>query len=137
MSQTNLPLPPEFESLVREIGDPVDSDQIDLYKKWSEIENNTYKIKTIVSAWEKQHTDERVMRKGFARAIIIALFIQIAVINIAFFFIGFSLISVPEWVATTFIIAVFTEIISMTMLVLRYLFPRVGSEIIQLIKEFR
>ncbi len=88
-----------------------------------------------MDAWREQHSEERKMRKEFATAIIVALFAQILIINTSFFLIGFNVIVVPQWVATTFIVSVFTEIISMTMLVLRYLFPKVGSEVRKLIKN--
>ena len=132
---TKPTLPTEFQAFVKEIGDPVTSDQLDNYGKYKKIHDKSFRLRTIVEAWKDQQTEDRKMRKAFAIAILVALFLQVLTINVAFFLIGFGVINVPHWVASTFIVSVFTEIISMTMLVLRYLFPKVGSEVMSLIKK--
>ncbi len=133
MSQPQLP--PNLQNLVQSIQEPVTSDQLDMYAKWQDVSDKSYKLRTIVKAWEGQNAEERRMRKGFAIAIIIALFAQIIFINVAFCLIGFQKIEVSEWVANVFVVSVFTEIVSMTLLVLRYLFPKIGSEVMNLIKD--
>jgi hypothetical protein len=128
-------LPTEYREFVKEIGDPVTPDQLDIYGKYKKISDKSFRLRTIVQAWNDQQNEDRKMRKAFAIAILIALFLQLLIINAAFFLIGFNIINVPHWVASTFIVSVFTEIISMTMLVLRYLFPKVGTEVMSLIKK--
>jgi len=132
---TELQIPEELRKLVSQVGDPVTSDQLAIYEKLQGMSDKSYKLRTIVNAWEGQNTEERRMRRGFGIAIIVALFIQIIVINAAFFLIGANKITVTQWVANTFIISVFTEIVSMTLLVLRYLFPKVGSDVMKLIEN--
>lgn len=76
-----------------------------------------------MASWEKQQSDERFLRSRYAKWLVIALFIQIAVINIAFFLIGFGFLTVEKWVASSFIVGVFVEVTGMTFVVMRYLFP--------------
>jgi hypothetical protein len=133
--EESIQLPEQLQNIVSEIGGPVTSEQISNIGKLTEISDKSFKLRTVVNAWQNQHSEERIMRRGFAIAILIALFIQIAAINTAFFLIGFKIISVERWVSTTFIISVFVEIVSMTMLVLRYLFPKMGTELMQLVKN--
>lgn len=76
-----------------------------------------------MASWEKQQSDERDLRNRYAKWLVIALFIQIAIINIAFFLIGFGLLTVERWVASSFIVGVFFEVTGMTLVVVRYLFP--------------
>jgi hypothetical protein len=128
-------LPTEIQDFVKAIGDPVTLDQLDNFGKYKKIHDKSFRLRTVVEAWKDQQTEDRKMRKAFAIAILIALFLQVLVINTAFFLVGFNVISVPHWVASTFIVSVFTEIISMTMLVLRYLFPKVGTGVMSLIKK--
>lgn len=126
-------LSPQIKAKISEIGSEVTSKDLESYGKLKEIEDRSFRLRKIIDAWEKQHTEERNMRKGFAKAILFALFIQIVSINIAFFLIGFNKIHVEQWVANTFIIAVFTEISAMVFAIVKYLFPEKGNEILQLL----
>lgn len=118
------------------VGEPVNSAElVDAYSKFRDVENTGQKFKIILTAWEVQQKEERNLRRKFALAILIVLLVQIMAINVAFFLIGFKKMEVEKWVATTFIIAVFSEIVSMTLIVLRYLFPKASKELMELVQK--
>ncbi len=118
------------------VGEPLKSSaQIDNYGRLEEIRNRSQKLQIILNTWNTQQTEERNLRRTYAKWLLIALFSQIVLINAAFFLIGFGLMAVEKWVATTFIIAVFFEISALLLVVVNYLFPKVGSELIKLLEK--
>lgn len=128
-------IPDDLKPFVKQVGSQVTSDQVDTYKTFNEVQNTNQKYKIILTAWEAQHREERNLRRKFAIAIFVVLLIQILAINVTFFLIGFKKMEVEKWVATTFIIAVFAEIVSMTLIVLRYLFPKASKELMELVQK--
>ena len=113
---------------VASVGEPVSSDDIDTYRQLREIEDRSYQLRAVVGAWETQQTQERMLRRSYAGWLLLLLFLQVIVINIVFFLIGLKYLIVEEWLAKTFIIAVFAEIAAMTLVVVRYLFPKGASD---------
>lgn len=129
-------LPKDLSSKIVTIGDALQStEQIDQYEKLENIRNKSQKLQIILNTWETQQKEERNLRKTYAKWLLIALFIQIIFINIAFFLIGFGFMIIERWVATTFIVAVFLEISALLLVVVNYLFPKVGSELIKLLEK--
>lgn len=114
---------PIARRLVESIGEPATNEDVTIYERVRRIEDESYELRTIVASWEKQQSDERDLRNRYAKWLVIALFIQIAVINIAFFLMGFGFLTVEKWVASSFIVGVFVEVTGMTFVVVRYLFP--------------
>lgn len=128
-------LPKEVDELVAKIGRAVTSGDVDVYRHVREIEDKSYKIRTIVSSWEGQQKEERQLRRGYAKWLLVALLAQMFLVDVAFFLIGCGLISVDRWVAESFIIGVFGEVATMTLIVVKYLFPETGSQILSLIEK--
>ena len=120
---------------ISEIGAPVSSEELDAYKFITEVDDKSLKINTILSTWSNQQNEERKIRKVFALALLICLFFQIIIINTTFFLIGFNVLIISQWLANTFILAVFAEIVSMSYIVLKYLFPRSSNELVSLIAK--
>ena len=120
---------------VASVGDPVTSDEIVTYRQLREIEDRSYQLRTIVGAWETQQAQERMLRRSYAGWLLVLLFFQVIVINVVFFLIGLKYLIVEEWLAKTFIIAVFAEIAAMTLVVVRYLFPRVVADFRNVIEK--
>jgi len=58
-----------------------------------------------------------------------------ALVNFAFFAIGWGWITVSPWVANSFILAVFGEISGMVLLVVKYLFPKVSSDVLATLEK--
>ncbi|MBF9143748.1 hypothetical protein [Hymenobacter properus] len=134
-------LPPEIRAQIEEIGEAVHSDseldekKISGYERVTKAKDQSFKLQTLVGAWQRQNKAERKLRQKVAWCILVALGIQIILVNTTFFLIGFGVIKAEENLAKIFILAVFAEIVAMVLIVLRYLFPRTGNEFLQLIKE--
>ena len=116
-------LSPDARRLIESIGSTVTNEDIAIYERIRRIEDSSYRLRTVVEAWEKQQTEERNLRSRYAKWLVIVLSLQVVVINIAFFLIGFGLINIEEWVASSFIVSALLEISSMIFVVVRYLFP--------------
>lgn len=126
----------KLKGKISSVGQPLtDINQIDDYERLESIRNRSQKIQIILTTWETQQTEERNLRKTYAKWLLIALFSQILLINTAFFLIGFGFLEIEKWIATTFIIAVFIEISALLLVVVNYLFPKVGTELIKLIEN--
>jgi hypothetical protein len=129
-------LPPSLRDKVLSISKPLNSSRdIDHLERIEDIRNRSRKIKTVLSAWETQQKEERVLRRTYANYLLAALFLQILLINAAFFGIGLGYLAVEKWVATTFIMAVFFEVVALVLVIVKYLFPKVGSEVLNLIEK--
>jgi hypothetical protein len=135
MNAKPLELPESLREKVKFIGPSVSSEDIDAYGRWRDIENKSYKLQKLLEAWERQHTEERAMRKTYATALLVALGIQMLLVNSAFFLIGFGLLRVEQWVANTFIMAVFGEIAGMTFFIIKYLFPKVSADVLSTVEK--
>ena len=116
-------LSPDARRLVESIGSPVTNEDVEIYERIRRIEDSSYSLRTVMVAWEKQQTEERNLRSRYAKWLVIVLSLQIVVINIAFFLIGFGWLNIEEWVASSFIVGALLEISSMIFVVVRYLFP--------------
>lgn len=130
-----LELPESLKAIVNKIGPPISSPELDTYRAISEISDKSHKLRTVLASWEGQQSEERRLRKVFAWALLVVLFLQILIINVTFFLIAYHSIEITPWVSNTFIISVFSEVVSMTFIVIRYLFPKVGMEFLSLIEK--
>lgn len=129
-------LPPSLRDKVLSISRPLNSSRdIDHLERMEDIRNRSRKIKTVLSAWETQQKEERGLRRTYANYLLAALFLQILLINAAFFGIGAGYLVVEKWVANTFIMAVFFEVVALVLVIVKYLFPKVGSEVLNLIEK--
>ena len=93
------------------------------------------KLKDVLGAWSQQAKDERNLRKLYAKLLMAALFVQIALVNLAFFLIGWGYLNVDEWTARTFVIAVFLELSAMVFFIVKYLFAPQDKNILDLIEN--
>lgn len=129
-------LPDAIKDKVVSVGKPLNSGKdIDHYERLEDIRNRSKKLRTVLTAWETQQREERGLRRFYAKGLLGALFVQILLVNAAFFAIGLGYLTVDKWVATTFIMAVFVEIVALVTVVNKYLFPKVGSEVLDLIEK--
>ncbi|MCU7492872.1 MAG: hypothetical protein HF312_18845 [Ignavibacteria bacterium] len=124
-----------LKKYVVEVKDQVSSDEIDSFGKLNKIQNESFRLRTIIDSWDNQQSQDRALRESFARTLKWAFFIQAIIINVTFFLIGFGVIKIEPWVANTFIIAVFTELTSMIFIIIKYLFPKVSTEILDIIQK--
>jgi cation transport ATPase len=129
-----IQLPDSAKQHVIAIGKRVTNEQINKYERIQGIEDRSHKFRTVLQAWENQQEEERKLRKTYANWFLAGLFLQVVLINTAFFFIGFGLLVVEKWLATTFIMAVFIEITALVSVIVNYLFPKGGKSAEDFIK---
>ncbi len=129
-------LPENLREKIRSVSEPLfDSSDIERFSRMEDIRRKGHKLETVLASWETQQREERALRRTYARYLLWILSIQILLINTAFFSIGLKYLEVDRWVATGFIMAVFFEITAMTLVVIKYLFPKVGSDASSLIEK--
>lgn len=94
------------------IGSRVTSEDIDTYDRLERVKSRT----------EAQRT-ERLLRRVYGWALLALLAIEITAVLIIAFLIGFGVVELDRWVATTFIGGTFTQVSGLAYLVVRHLFP--------------
>lgn len=130
-----IELPEEVRQVVADIGAVVTPDEVDVYRNVQEITDKSYKLHTVVAAWEGQQNEERKLRSGYAKWLLVALSAQMVVVNVVFFLLAVGVLVVAPAIANAFIIGVFAEIAGMTLIVVKYLFPEAGSQVAKLIEK--
>lgn len=124
-------LPANLQKLVKAVGRPVTSADIDSYGKLRDIEDRSHRLRTIVKAWKDQRTQDRALRQKYAHWLIVGMAAQAVAVNAVFVAIGTGRMAVEEWTARIFIIAVFGEIAGMVLLVVKYLFTPASESILK------
>ena len=99
--------------------------------------NITYKINRILSVWEEQQRQDRKMKKGYAKAFMWILTVQLLIVNVVVVLISINLISLEKWVLNVFIVSVFGEVASIVLVIVKNLFKSTGIEMIELIKDLK
>lgn len=130
MNSETAHIPKELLGKVASLGSSVTPGEIDAYDRFRGIEDRSFKLKTFLEAWERQHEEERKLRKKYATRILNALCVQGVLVNISFFAIGFNWIKVEPWVANSFILAVFGEIAGISFFVVKCLFPKPQADVL-------
>lgn len=128
-------IPDNLNKIVLSVGPSMSSEEIDTYGKFKEIEDRSYKLKKILDAWERQHTEERKLRVTYAKYLLSAIFVQLVLVNLVLFLLGFGIIKLEQWMANIFVVSVFAEIVGMAHIILKYLFPKLGGEVLELLKS--
>jgi len=125
----------ETQKLVKIIGSNVTKNDIDCYERVQKINDSSHRLRTIIDSWEKQQSEERSLRRKYAALFLIGLFVEALIANVAFFLIGLGIINVSDWVANCFIVGVFGQIATITLVISRYLFPKTGNEVLDIIRK--
>ncbi|GGF17106.1 hypothetical protein [Hymenobacter cavernae] len=128
-------LPPELRDKVESVGPPVNPGELESFERVTRARDQSFKLQTLVNAWRLQNEAERTLRQKVAWYILGMLAFQTLLVNVCFFLIGFNVLHVDAGLSKIFVLAVFAEIVSMVLIVLRYLFPQLGNEFLQLIKD--
>ncbi len=119
-------IPQGLQSVVTRIGEPVSPAEIDAYGKWRHIRDQSYRLRTVLSAWKTQQNQDRTMCRHYANWLMLAMGFQIAAINVVFVLIGCKVLVFEQWTANTFIMSVFAEVAALVLLVVKYLFCAAG-----------
>jgi hypothetical protein len=99
------------------------SEDLNSYKIIADVQARRFKMQTILGIWKRSQDDERSLRRIVAYWVLAGLFVQLAAGNTAFFLYGFGIFEVPEWVAQAFFIGMYTQIVSIVLIVVKSLFP--------------
>lgn len=110
-------------------------EDLESYKVVADVRDRRFKMQTILGIWRRTQEGERQLRKNVAYWILGALFFELAAGNAAFFLIGFDRFTVSEWVAQTFIIGMYTQIVSIVLIVVKSLFPVPKTDILSEINQ--
>ncbi len=125
----------DARSKISEVGHLVTSDDVDTYRQFREIQDKSHKLNIVLDAWKVQKKEERKLRNIYAGLMLAFLLIQILIVNVGFFLIGLGYLEIERWIANTFIIAVFGEVASMALVIVRYLFPKAGDEFSRIVEK--
>ncbi|REJ06929.1 hypothetical protein [Halobacillus trueperi] len=101
----------------------VTKDQLETYKVIHETNLKKQKTDTVLEVWRNQQDLERNMRKIYARWILIALVAELIVGNGIFILVACGVFTLEEWVVNVFFTGMYAQIISITVIVVRNLFP--------------
>lgn len=108
----------------------VTSGQLETYRVINEIEQKRLKSLRVLGIWEQLQESERRLKTKVAWCILGAMFLELCVGNMAFYLIGSRAIAVDQWLAKTFIIGMYGQIISITVIVVKSLFPSPKSDVL-------
>lgn len=95
---------------------PIPPDHIESYARIQEIQSTA-----------ARESGERKLRHWYAIAILTLLVLQLLFIAAVVFLLGFGIIALDRWVATTIISGTLAEVSGMGYLVVRYLFPPIPN----------
>jgi hypothetical protein len=101
-----------------------------------DVKDKSHAIRAMVGAWKKQQDEERRLRARYATWLLAAMSFQVLCLIAAFFLIGTGVLHVDQWVATAFMVGIFSEVAAMTLIVVKYLFPPVPHDIAGLLEKF-
>ena len=114
-------MPSDIDSLIglhlSSIGTPVSSYDIEVYDRLSQIQTRGQEARGDYS-----------LRLFYGRALLVLLFAQVVAVTAVAFLMGFNIIQLDRWVATTFLGGTLGEVVAMTLVVVRYLFPTGGRQ---------
>ena len=128
-------IPSQFQRFAEATGSSVSSGDIEPWARLREVEDRSYRLRTLVQTWEHQQREERKLRRDYASRLLWIWVVQAFVVNLAFVLIGLRILVVDQWVANAFILSVFVELVGMVLIVMRYLFPKDGDSLLNLIER--
>ena len=90
----------------------------------------------LLASWSIQQQEERRLRKIYSISFIAILAVQIVILNLLFFLIGIKTLIFTEVQINVFFVSVFAEIVSLVLIVTKYLFPRKNQEkVLEILKD--
>jgi len=113
----------DFQSPVKVVFGQMRPEDVDNILRVRYADEHISRLKTVIEAWQVQQEEERKLRQQYAKVLISIVAGEIVIIFLAFFLLGFSLISVEKWMAEIFLVGVLAQSSSLILVVLKYLFP--------------
>lgn len=127
--------PKQAKSLIKKTVGSTNNEDIDAYKTVKDVDSKNYTSKKFIDTWESQQESERQIKKLVAILILIGLFVEMLAGNATMFFIGFGKMSIPQWVASVFFVGMYTQIITLTTIVVKNLFPAPKKDNLETLNE--
>jgi cation transport ATPase len=107
-----------------QISDYTDTEAINNYVLVVEARNKSHKITELTEAWKEYQKSERMLRKNIAYIVFSILSVEIIAGNVFFLFYGLKKITFPQWLATSFFVAMFVQVVSIVIVIINGLFPK-------------
>lgn len=126
---------PEEYGPIRRVYEELNSGDIAALERQYQAEDRRYRLRTVIEVWQQQQEEERALRKVYANWIRIAVYIQIAYIDLMAILLGLGILRLDRWVAYSLIVTVFLEIVALATVIVRHLFPRLEGEFLNLIEK--
>ena len=130
-------LPETLRALVKSIDTPVSSDDIDTYTRLRDVEDRSHRVRTILAAWSNQQQHDREMRQRYASWLAWIMSAQLLVLNVAFILVGIGTLRLDKWTVNLFVVSVFGEIVALTVIVVKYLFPTTSDKLLDLLRHLQ
>lgn len=92
-------------------------------RKFTEDLIDSYDRIQQIQSREARQSSERKLRHWYAIAIMVLLTMQLIFVAIVVFLLGFGIMQLDRWVATTVVSGTLAEVAGLACLVIRYLFP--------------
>ena len=127
-------IPKSVESRVIETS-PIGEKELDAASKYQAAMDKSQKLRALLAAWENQHKEERAMRKQYAKWLLGAMISQLALVNVTVFLVGNGTLTFDPWVVKIFIVSVFGEVAAMTFWVVKFLFPKMSSDVLGVLEK--
>jgi hypothetical protein len=125
-------LPVTLPSVVESVGRSVTPEDVDTYGRVTEINDQSHRVRTIVTAWKRQQEQDRNLRRHYATVLLIGLGVQVVFIDVVYMMVGFGKLTIEPWTTKTMIMAVFAEAAAMVFWIVKYLFRPINNDILDL-----
>jgi len=113
-----------------------ETNNIDDLIKVQAATDKSHIIHGLLYSWATQQSQERKLRRLYAICFMIVLGIQIILLNIVFILIGLGKLSISDVQFNAFFISMFGEIISLVLIITKYLFQKSNdSKLFELLKD--
>ncbi len=101
-----------------------------------EADDRSHKLHILLSSWSEQQSQERKLRKIYAICFVILLCLQIVMMAVAFYLIGIGKFNITETQFNVFFVSIFGEIVSLVLIITKYLFPKDGDrKLLEMLKD--
>lgn len=124
-----------MDVLVDRVGPDVRPSDVNDVLRLRESDARLSRLRVVLNAWELQQGQERSLRDTYAKAFLVALAIELALIFAAFFLSGLDIIKSEKWAVEAFLIAALTQTTGLALVIVKYLFPQRSTDLLQLVEK--
>lgn len=107
-----------------EVADYGNDSEVNNRIKMLEAQIKLRKVDELLNTWKDHQKNERQIRTQIARWVFIILSVELLIGNTAFILFGCKVLTFPEWLAVSFFIGMYVQVISVVMVVVNGVFPK-------------